>query len=214
VASLSWRGRSGRTRAERLPPDPGFRRSSGPRALDPLHVSHPGDTQGARPLCGGRRLVRGLAQRPAPGRQRPPRRDGAGRGSRALPGGLSDPRDRLAAGGNTVVLHLSSFHGGLRFARPMNAMDVGPIPIRSACRAAGVTFVAAGALLAAAFGFGVIHAMRRTGSSLVLAAMAGSRGPAGHRREPADAVRLSLSPARLADERHLGCWRRPSQSCW
>ena len=31
----------------------------------------------------------------------------------------------------------------------------------------------AGALLAAAFGFGVIHAMRRTGSSLVLAAMAG-----------------------------------------
>jgi hypothetical protein len=33
--------------------------------------------------------------------------------------------------------------------------------------------VAAGALLAAAFGFGVIHAMRRTGSSLVLAAMAG-----------------------------------------
>ncbi len=36
-----------------------------------------------------------------------------------------------------------------------------------------VTFVAAGILLAAAFGFGVIHAMRRTGSSLILAAMAG-----------------------------------------
>lgn len=76
-------------------------------------------------------------------------------------------------GENTLVLHLSSFHGGLRFARPMSAMVVLPYPYPQRAALMAVTFVAAGALLAAAFGFGVIHAMRRTGSSLVLAAMAG-----------------------------------------
>jgi DNA-binding LytR/AlgR family response regulator len=76
-------------------------------------------------------------------------------------------------GANMLVLHLSSFHGGLRFARPMNAMVVLPYPYPQRTALLAVTFVAAGALLAAAFGFGVIHAMRRTGSSLVLAAMAG-----------------------------------------
>jgi DNA-binding LytR/AlgR family response regulator len=76
-------------------------------------------------------------------------------------------------GANTLVLHLSSFHGGLRFARPMSAMLVLPYPYPSRVALLAVTFVTAGALLAAAFGFGVIHAMRRTGSSLVLAAMAG-----------------------------------------
>jgi hypothetical protein len=76
-------------------------------------------------------------------------------------------------GQNTLVLHLSSFHGGLRFARPMSAMGVWPYPYPQRIALLAVTFVAAGALLAAAFGFGVIHAMRRTGSSLVLAAMAG-----------------------------------------
>ena len=76
-------------------------------------------------------------------------------------------------GANTLVLHLSSFHGGLRFARPMSAMVVAPYPYPQRIALLAVTFVAAGALLAAAFGFGVIHAMRRTGSSLVLAAMAG-----------------------------------------
>lgn len=76
-------------------------------------------------------------------------------------------------GENSLVLHLSSFHGGLRFARPMNAMDVWPYPIPQRQALLAVTFVAAGALLAAAFGFAVIHAMRRTGSSLILAAMAG-----------------------------------------
>lgn len=76
-------------------------------------------------------------------------------------------------GANTLVLHLSSFHGGLRFARPMSAMLIGPSPFPSRIAPLAVTFVAAGALIAAAFGFGVIHAMRRTGSSLVLAAMAG-----------------------------------------
>jgi DNA-binding LytR/AlgR family response regulator len=76
-------------------------------------------------------------------------------------------------GANTLVLHLSSFHGGLRFARPMSAMVVLPYPYPQRIALLAVTFVAAGALLAAAFGFGVIHAMRRTGSSLILAAMAG-----------------------------------------
>lgn len=46
-----------------------------------------------------------------------------------------------------------------------------PLPTRGALLA--VTFVAAGALFAAAFGFGVIHLIRRTGSSLTLAIMAG-----------------------------------------
>jgi DNA-binding LytR/AlgR family response regulator len=76
-------------------------------------------------------------------------------------------------GQNTLVLHLSSFHGGLPFARPMSAMGVWPYPYPQRIALLAVTFVAAGVLLAAAFGFGVIHAMRRTGSSLVLAAMAG-----------------------------------------
>lgn len=76
-------------------------------------------------------------------------------------------------GANTLVLHLSSFHGGLRFARPMSALFVSPHPYPQRTALMAVTFVAAGALLAAAFGFGVIHALRRTGSSLVLAAMAG-----------------------------------------
>jgi DNA-binding LytR/AlgR family response regulator len=76
-------------------------------------------------------------------------------------------------GTNALVLHLSSFHGGLRFARPMSAIGVWPYPYPQRTALLAVTFVAAGALLAAAFGFGVIHAMRRTGSSLVLAATAG-----------------------------------------
>jgi DNA-binding LytR/AlgR family response regulator len=76
-------------------------------------------------------------------------------------------------GANTLVLHLSSFHGGLRFARPMSAIGVFPYPYRTRAALLAVTFVAAGSLLAAAFGFGVIHTLRRTESSLVLAAMAG-----------------------------------------
>jgi len=76
-------------------------------------------------------------------------------------------------GENILVLHLSSFHGGLRFAGPMTAMAVLPYPYPQRTALLAVTFVTAGALFAAAFGFGVIHAMRRTGSSLVLAAMAG-----------------------------------------
>ncbi|MES2453804.1 MAG: LytTR family DNA-binding domain-containing protein [Pseudomonadota bacterium] len=75
--------------------------------------------------------------------------------------------------GNMLVLRLSSFHGGLHFARPISAIAVAPYPYPPRIAPLAVIFLAAGALLAAAFGFGVIHAMRRTGSSLVLAAMAG-----------------------------------------
>ena len=77
------------------------------------------------------------------------------------------------ADGARLVLHLSSFHGGLRFAQPMSAMVVLPYPYPQRIALLAVTFAAAGALLAAAFGFGVIHAMRRTVSSLMLAAMSG-----------------------------------------
>ncbi|RYY29364.1 MAG: response regulator transcription factor [Sphingomonadales bacterium] len=74
---------------------------------------------------------------------------------------------------NMLVLHLSSFHGGLHFARPMSAIGVWPYPFPQPTALLALTFVAAGTLLAAAFGFGVIHAMRRTGSSRMLAVMAG-----------------------------------------
>ncbi len=79
-------------------------------------------------------------------------------------------------GGNEIVLHLSSFHGGLRLDHPMAMLSVTRYPYPSRAPMLAITFVAAGALFAAAFGFGVIHAMRRTGSSLTLAAMAGVAG--------------------------------------
>ncbi|WP_374525277.1 LytR/AlgR family response regulator transcription factor [Sphingopyxis sp.] len=75
-------------------------------------------------------------------------------------------------GGNVLVLRLSSFHGGFHFAQPMSAIAVAPYPYPPRLAPLAVALLAAGALLAAAFGFGVIHAMRRTGTSLVLAAMA------------------------------------------
>jgi DNA-binding LytR/AlgR family response regulator len=76
-------------------------------------------------------------------------------------------------GANELVVRLSSFHGGLQLERPIGALFVGAYPPASQSPLLAVVFVAAGALLAAAFGFGVIHAIRRTGSSLTLAAMAG-----------------------------------------
>lgn len=75
--------------------------------------------------------------------------------------------------GNVLVVHLSSFHGGLQLDHPIGALTVAPYPYPLPGVFLAVTFVAAGALFAAAFGFGVIHLMRRTGSSLTLAAMAG-----------------------------------------
>lgn len=76
------------------------------------------------------------------------------------------------SGGNVLVLHLSSFNAGLRFARPMSVIAIEPYPETRRIGPLAITFVAAGALLAGAFGFGVIHAMRRTSSSLTLTAMA------------------------------------------
>jgi DNA-binding LytR/AlgR family response regulator len=75
--------------------------------------------------------------------------------------------------GNVLVLRMSAFHTGLRFAHPVGGIWIGksfglPRPVLLA-----VTFTAAGALLAAAFGFGAVYAIRRTGSSLMLAAMSG-----------------------------------------
>jgi len=76
--------------------------------------------------------------------------------------------------GNEVVVRLSSFHVGIRFADPIGTIQIGSatgafnrLPLLA------VTFLAAGTLLAAFFGFGAIHVMRRTGSSLTLAAMSG-----------------------------------------
>lgn len=74
--------------------------------------------------------------------------------------------------GNVLVLRLSSFHGGLRFAGPMGAIRIFPYPYPQRTVLLAVTFVATGALLAAAFGFGVIHVLRRTATSLILAIMA------------------------------------------
>lgn len=75
--------------------------------------------------------------------------------------------------GNRLVLRMSAFHVGMRFVSPIGGIDVGPYPQPSRLPFLAVSLVAAGALAAAAFGFGAIHAMRRTRSSLLLAAMAG-----------------------------------------
>lgn len=86
--------------------------------------------------------------------------------------------DAASGGDRTLVVRMSSFHAGLRFATPISGLFVAPYPHPSLSPGPllAVTFTAAGALLAAAFGFGVIHALRRTHSSLVLAAMAGVAG--------------------------------------
>jgi hypothetical protein len=88
-------------------------------------------------------------------------------------------RDTLwSPAGNRLVVHLSGFHGGLRLDSPMGAVVVAPHPNAGVSRlpVLAVIFAAAGALFAAAFGFGVIHVLRRTGSSLTLAAMAAVAG--------------------------------------
>ena len=77
---------------------------------------------------------------------------------------------------NELIVRMSSFHGGLRLDSPIAGLVVHAYPLPSRPVALAATFTAAGALLAAAFGFGVIHALRRTGSSLTLAAMAGVAG--------------------------------------
>jgi DNA-binding LytR/AlgR family response regulator len=70
-------------------------------------------------------------------------------------------------------VRLSAFHTGLRFAHPIGYLGVAPYPLGQRLPLLAATFTAAGCLLAAAFGFGAIYALRRTGSSLTLAAMSG-----------------------------------------
>lgn len=71
-----------------------------------------------------------------------------------------------------LIVRMSAFHVGMRFDHPVN-VGVGRYPQPSRAPQTAIAFVAAGLLLAAFFGFGAIYAMRRTGSSLMLAAMAG-----------------------------------------
>jgi DNA-binding LytR/AlgR family response regulator len=77
---------------------------------------------------------------------------------------------------NTVVIHMSSFHGVVRLDGPIAGIVVAPWPWTPPAGLLAITFIAAGTLFAAAFGFGVIHSLRRTGSSLTLAALAGVAG--------------------------------------
>lgn len=78
-----------------------------------------------------------------------------------------------APGANELVVQMSSFHGGLRIDRPIGALMIARYPYPSRVPLLAVTWLAAGALLAAAFGFGMIHLTGRTRSSLTLAALAG-----------------------------------------
>lgn len=77
---------------------------------------------------------------------------------------------------NSVVVHMSSFHGIVRLDAPVAGIAVAPWPWPSRTALVAIAFVAAGALFAAAFGFAVLHGLRRTGSSLALAALAGVAG--------------------------------------
>lgn len=77
---------------------------------------------------------------------------------------------------NVVVIHMSSFHGVVRLDSPVAGIMVAPYPWPSRTVQVAIAFIAAGALFASAFGFGVIYSLRRTGSSLALAAMAGVAG--------------------------------------
>lgn len=84
-----------------------------------------------------------------------------------------DPALWRADGGNELVLRVSAHHSGLRFAHPIAAIFVGRFDDAAMAGMLALTFTAAGALAAAAFGFGAVWAMRRTGSSLMLAALSG-----------------------------------------
>jgi hypothetical protein len=75
--------------------------------------------------------------------------------------------------GNQLVVRMSAHHVGLRFASPIGWLGIAAAKQPSLLPLLAITFVAAGALAASAFGFGAIWAMRRTGSSLTLGALAG-----------------------------------------
>lgn len=77
---------------------------------------------------------------------------------------------------NIAVVRLSAFHGPVRLDAPVAGLLVASYPWPSRAAPLAVVFVIAGALFAAAFGFGLIHSLRRTGSSLTLAALAAVAG--------------------------------------
>ncbi|RZJ32136.1 MAG: response regulator transcription factor [Brevundimonas sp.] len=86
-------------------------------------------------------------------------------------------RDSLwRATDNVVVVRMSSFHGSVRLDAPVPGLLVAPYPWPARTSFLAAAFVAAGCLFAAAFGFGVIHSLRRTSSSLILAGLAGVAG--------------------------------------
>lgn len=86
------------------------------------------------------------------------------------------PERMWRPGDNIVVIHMSSFHGVVRLDGPIGEIMVAPYPWPSRTVPVAIAFIAAGALFAAAFGFGVIYSLRRSGSSLALAALAGVAG--------------------------------------
>lgn len=77
---------------------------------------------------------------------------------------------------NEIVIRMSSFHGRVRLDGPIAGLLVGRWPWPSRAPLLAMAFIAAGSLFAAAFGFGVIHGLRRTGSSLMLGALAAVAG--------------------------------------
>lgn len=77
---------------------------------------------------------------------------------------------------NIIMVHMSAFHGVVRLDNPVGGIMVAPYPWPSRTVPVAIAFLAAGALFAAVFGFGVIYSLRRTGSSLALAALAAVAG--------------------------------------
>ena len=96
----------------------------------------------------------------------------AGRYETALP----IPERMWRPADNHVVVHMSAFHGVVRLDNPVGGIVVAPYPWPSRTVPVAIAFLAAGALFAAVFGFGVIYSLRRTRSSLALAGLAGAAG--------------------------------------
>jgi DNA-binding LytR/AlgR family response regulator len=80
------------------------------------------------------------------------------------------------AGDNTLIIHMSSFHGAVHLDSPIAGLLIAPYPWSPPTGLVAMVFLMAGTLFAAAFGFGVIHGLRRTGSSLMLATLAAVAG--------------------------------------
>src|SRR4051812_13814609 len=89
----------------------------------------------------------------APGATAEAERPGLYEAEFPIPPGLWRP-DR-----QELVVRMSAFHVGARFDHPIGAIGIGRYPQPSRLPQVAVTFAAAGALLAAAFGFGAVYAM-------------------------------------------------------